>query len=72
MEGISECFDALPLNAIFVFDIEKWREMKGNIELLDMCIVFAFELIRAKDVRIYIYKEVKRSDDLWRFACGDV
>ena len=48
--------------------------MKGNVGLLDMCmcIVFAFELIRAKDVRIYIYKEVKRSDDLWRFACGDV
>ena len=42
-----------------------------------MCIVFAFQLIRAKEVRKYI--EVKRSEEkwremmtLWRFACGDV
>ena len=36
--------------------------MKGNDELLDMCmcIVFAFQLMRAKDVRID--KEVKRND----------
>ena len=38
--------------------------MKGNVELLDMCIhmciVFAFQLIRAKEVRIDI--EVKRSE----------
>ena len=33
--------------------------MKGNVELLDMCNVFAFQLIRAKEVRIDI--EVKRS-----------
>ena len=44
----------------------KWREMKGNVELLDMCmcIVFAFQLIRAKEVRIDI--EVKRSEEKWR------
>ena len=36
--------------------------MKRNVELLDMCmcIVFAFQLIRAKEVRIDI--EVKRND----------
>ena len=40
--------------------------MKGNVELLDMCmcIVFAFQLIRAKKVRIDI--EVKRSEEKWR------
>ena len=44
----------------------KWREMKGNVELLGMCmcIVFAFQLIRAKEVRIDI--EVKRSEEKWR------
>ena len=44
----------------------KWREMKGNVELLDMCmcIVFAFQLIRAKEVRIDI--EVERSEEKWR------
>ena len=37
--------------------------MKGNVELLDMCmcIVFAFQLIRAKELRIYI--EVKESEE---------
>ena len=37
--------------------------MKGNVELLDifMCNVFAFQLIRAKEVRIDI--EVKRSEE---------
>ena len=37
--------------------------MKGNVELLDMsmCIVFAFQLTRAKKVRIDI--EVKRSEE---------
>ena len=37
--------------------------MKRNVELLDMCmcIVFAFQLIRAKEVRIDI--EVKRSEE---------
>ena len=37
--------------------------MKGNVELLDMCmcIVFAFQLIRAKEVRIDI--EVKISEE---------
>ena len=36
--------------------------MKGNVELLDtcMCIVFAFQLIRDKGVRMDI--EVKRSE----------
>ena len=40
--------------------------MKGNVELLDMCmcIVFASQLIRAKEVRKYI--EVKRSEEEWR------
>ena len=40
--------------------------MKGNVELLDMCmcIVFAFQLIRAKEVRIDI--EVKRSEEKLR------
>ena len=40
--------------------------MKGNVELLDMCmcIVFAFQLIRAKEVRINI--EVKRSEEKCR------
>ena len=40
--------------------------MKGNVELLDMCmcIVFAFQLIRAKEVRKYI--EVKKSEEKWR------
>ena len=35
--------------------------MKGNVELLDMCmyIVFAFQLIRAKEVKIV--KEVKEA-----------
>ena len=48
---------------------EKWREIKGNVELLvldmciHMCIVFAFQLIRAKEVRIY--KNVKRSEEKW-------
>ena len=44
----------------------KWREMKRNVELLDicMCIVFAFQLIRAKEVRIDL--EVKRSEEKWR------
>ena len=42
----------------------KWREMKGNAELLDMCIVFAFQFLRAKEVRIDI--EVKRSEEKWR------
>ena len=52
-----------------------WREMKVNVELLDMfmCIVFAFQLIRAKEVRVDI--EVKRSEEkwreVWRFACGN-
>ena len=39
--------------------------MRGFVELLDMCmcIVFAFQLIRAKEVRIDIeVKKVKRSD----------
>ena len=42
---------------------EKLREIKGNVELLDMClcIVFVFQLIRAKEVRIDI--EVKRSEE---------
>ena len=37
-----------------------------NVELFDMCmcIVFAFQLIRAKEVRIDI--EVKRSEEKWR------
>ena len=37
--------------------------MKGNVELLDMClcIVFVFQLIRAKEVRIDI--EVKISEE---------
>ena len=40
--------------------------MKENVELLDMCmcIVFAFQLIRAKKVRIDI--EVKRSEEKCR------
>ena len=40
--------------------------MNGNVKLLDMgvCIVFAFQLIRAKEVRKYI--EVKRSEEKWR------
>ena len=42
----------------------KWREMKGNIELLDMCIGFAFQFLRAKEVRIDI--EVKISEEKWR------
>ena len=45
-----------------------------------MCIVFAFQFLRAKEVRIDIevkrsekkWREVTWSDDLWRFACGDV
>ena len=42
---------------------EKRREMKGNAELLDMClcIVFVIQLIRAKEVGIDI--EVKRSEE---------
>ena len=61
---------------------KKWREMMENVEFFDMCmcIVFAFQLIRAKEVRIDIevkrsekkWREVTWSDDLWRFACGDV
>ena len=45
-----------------VWSEEKWREML----LLDicMCIVFAFQLIRANEVRIDI--EVKRSEEKWR------
>ena len=37
--------------------------MKGNVELLDMCmyIVFAFQLMRAKEVRIDI--ELKGSEE---------
>ena len=37
-----------------------------NVEFFDvcMCIVFAFQLIRAKEVRIDI--EVKRSEEKWR------
>ena len=37
--------------------------MKGNVEFLDMCmcVVFAFQLIRAKGDRIDI--EVKRSEE---------
>ena len=37
--------------------------MKGNVVLLDMCmcIVFAFQLIRTKEVRIDI--EVKRNEE---------
>ena len=40
--------------------------MKGNVELLGMCmcIVFAFQLIRVKEVRIDI--EVKRSEEKLR------
>ena len=40
--------------------------MKGNVEFLDMCIciVFAFQLIRAKEERIDI--EVKRSEEKLR------
>ena len=38
--------------------------MKGNVELLDMCIVFAFQFLRAKEVRIDI--EVKRSEEKCR------
>ena len=38
---------------------ENWREMMSCI----ICIVFAFQLIRAKEVRIDI--EVKRSDVKW-------
>ena len=46
--------------------------MMENVKFLDMCMcnVFAFQVIRAKEVRIDI--EVTWSDDLWRFACGDV
>ena len=44
--------------------------MKGNIELLDMCIVFAFQLIRAKEVRIDI--EVKRSEKWHEVMACDV
>ena len=53
-----------------------------NVEFFDMCmcIVFAFQLIRAKEVRIDIevkrseekWREVKWSDNLRRFASGDV
>ena len=45
-----------------VWSEEKWREML----LLDicMCIVFAFQLIKANEVRIDI--EVKRSEEKWR------
>ena len=32
-----------------------------NVEFFDMCIVFAFQLIRAKEIRIDI--EVKRSGE---------
>ena len=38
--------------------------MKENVDLLDMCIVFDFQLIRAKEVRIDI--EVKRSEEKLR------
>ena len=50
---------------------EKWREMEGNLELLDMCmcIVFAYNWLRAKEVRLDI--EGKRSEEKWRevMAC---
>ena len=47
--------------------------MKGNVEMLDMCmcIVFVFQLIRAKEVRIDI--EVKISEEKGReVRSGDV
>ena len=45
---------------------KKWREMMENVEFfyMCMCIVFAFQLIRAKEVRIDI--EVKKSEEKWR------
>ena len=58
---------------------EKWREMKRNVELLDMCmcIVFAFQLIKSQRSKIRHrsekkWREMTWSDGLWRFACGDV
>ena len=40
--------------------------MKGNVELLDMCIVFAFQLIKSQRSKIRHRserKEVKRSEE---------
>ena len=45
---------------------EKWREMEGNLELLDMCMCIVKRRSEKK------WREMTWSDDLWRFAFGDV